>query len=147
MASISLPRGANAGQPNLWRRLSKIGTPYFYLIPAAIVMGIITFYPLAFQVWMSFANYGLANLRITAPPPDWVGLDNYIKILKGDLAIPNFNFFRMLAFNLFWTVSNVVVHVALGVLIAVLLNTEGLWFKRIYRAVYVLPIVIPQIIV
>ncbi|MEP7356210.1 MAG: sugar ABC transporter permease [Anaerolineales bacterium] len=147
MATISLPSSAPTGRPNVWRRLTKIGTPYFYLIPAAIVMGIITFYPLAFQVWMSFTNYGLANLRISAPAPDWVGLDNYIQILKGNLGIANFNFFNMLAFNLFWTVSNVIIHVALGVLIAVVLNIEGVWFKRVYRALYVLPIVIPQIIV
>jgi arabinogalactan oligomer / maltooligosaccharide transport system permease protein len=147
MASISLPSSAQFGQPNWWRRLSKTGTPYFYLIPAAIVMGIITFYPLGFQVWMSFTNYGLANLRITAPAPDFVGFDNYVKILQGDLPIANFNFFKMLGFNLFWTVSNVIVHVVVGVLIAVVLNIEGLWFKRVYRALYVLPIVIPQIIV
>jgi arabinogalactan oligomer/maltooligosaccharide transport system permease protein len=54
---------------------------------------------------------------------------------------------KMLAFNLFWTFSNVIIHVALGILIAVILNQQGLWFKGIYRALYILPIVIPQIIV
>src|SRR5713226_1823286 len=128
MATISLPRGAQAERPNLWQRLTRVGTPYFYLIPAAIVMAIITFYPLGFQVWMSFTDYGLANLRLTAPPPNFVGLDNYIKILTNDLPLQNFNFLNMLAFNLFWTFSNVIFHLVLGILIAVILNTEGLWF-------------------
>lgn len=147
MATIPLERGAAAERPSLWSRLTKSGTPYFYLIPAAIVMGIITFYPLGFQVWMSFTNYGLANLRLTAPPAAWVGLDNYIKILTNDLPLQNFNFLNMLAFNLFWTFSNVIFHLVLGILIAVILNTEGLWGRGIYRAIYVLPMVVPQIIV
>jgi arabinogalactan oligomer/maltooligosaccharide transport system permease protein len=97
---------------------------------------------------MSFTNYGLKNLRVNAPLPDFVGLANYIKILVNDLPeIQNFSFVGMLGFNLWWTFSNVIVHVALGILIAVLLNTEGLWFKAIYRAIYILPIVIPSIII
>ena len=53
----------------------------------------------------------------------------------------------MLGFNLFWTFSNVIIHVSLGILIAVILNRQGLWFKGFYRALYILPIVVPQIIV
>jgi arabinogalactan oligomer / maltooligosaccharide transport system permease protein len=147
MATIPLARDVGAERPSLWSRLTKSGTPYFYLLPAAIVMGIITFYPLGFQVWMSFTNYGLANLRLTAPPPTFVGLDNYIKILTNDLPLQNFNFLNMLSFNLFWTFSNVIFHLVLGILIAVILNTDGLWGKGIYRAIFILPIVVPQIII
>jgi len=147
MATISLPSSAATSRPSFWQRFTKGGTPYFYLIPAAIVMAVITFYPLGFQVWMSFTNYGLANLRINSPAPDWVGLQNYIKIFTNDLAIPGYNFWATLGFDLWWTFSNVIFHVALGILIAVALNTEGLWFKGIYRAIYILPMVVPQIIV
>ncbi len=140
---------ASPGQSNrVLRALSKSSTAYLYLIPAFIVMAIITFYPLGFQVWMSFTNYGLKNLRVGAPLPDFIGLANYIKILVADLPeIQNFSFVGMLGFNLWWTFSNVIVHVALGILIAVILNTEGLWFKGVYRALYILPIVIPSIII
>jgi arabinogalactan oligomer/maltooligosaccharide transport system permease protein len=34
-----------------------------------------------------------------------------------------------------------------GVLIAVLLNAKGLWFKGVYRAIFILPIVIPTLVV
>ena len=132
---------------NFWRKFRKTGNIYLYLLPALLVMGIITFYPIGFQVWMSFTDYGLKNLRINAPLPDFVGLSNYIKILVNDLPIQNFSFFGMLGFNLFWTAINVVVHVSLGVLIAVALNTQGLWFKGIYRVIFILPMVIPEIII
>lgn len=142
---MEIAGGASArpARERVGRRIS----PYLYLLPAFAVMGVITFYPMGYQVWMSFTNYGVQNLRFDAPPPDMVGLANYVKILTSNLGLSNFNFWRMLGFNLFWTFSNVVIHVALGILIAVALNTQGLWFKRFYRIIYVLPIIIPQIIV
>ena len=142
---------AVSAQPAVARRPPRISrdarTAYLYLAPAFIVMGLITFYPLLFQTYMSFTDFGLRNLRPNAPAPPFVGVDNYVRILSDNLSIPNFHFFRMLAFNLWWAFSNVVIHVVLGVLIAVLLNTPGLRFKRIYRAIYILPVVIPPIIV
>ena len=122
-------------------------TAYLYLLPALLVMGIITFYPLLYQIYMSFTDFGLKNLRVNSPPPNFVGFDNYLRILKNDMPFTGFNFWGTLAFDLWWATSNVVLHVVLGVLVAVLLNVEGLWFKRIYRAIYVLPVVIPALII
>src|ERR1700675_296419 len=108
MTALAVP----APEPrSLWRRSQNARTAYLFLLPALIVMAIITFYPLVFQIWMSFTNYGLANLRATAPPPDYVGLDNYGRILDNNIVIPNFDFLRILVFNLFWAFSNVVIHV------------------------------------
>jgi arabinogalactan oligomer/maltooligosaccharide transport system permease protein len=122
--------------------------PYLYLVPAFIVMGIITFYPLIFQVWMSFHDFGQINFRVRNPvPAEFIGLENYVRIAQSKLAIPNFEFVRLVLFNLWWAFSNVVVHVVLGVLIAVVLNTRGVRFRGIYRALFILPVVIPQIIV
>lgn len=122
-------------------------TAYLYLVPALLVMGIITIYPLLFQVWMSFTNYGIQNVRAGAPSPDIVGLKNYTDILASQLAIPNFEFFRLIAYNIFWALSNVALHLVIGVGIALLVNIKGLWFKKIYRALFILPVIIPPIIV
>jgi arabinogalactan oligomer / maltooligosaccharide transport system permease protein len=122
-------------------------TAILYLSPAFLVMGIITFYPLIFQTYMSFTDFGLKNLRPGADAPPFVGLDNYINVLTSNLSIPNFHFIRLILFNIWWALSNVVIHVILGVAIALLLNTPGLRFKRIWRAIYILPVVIPPIIV
>jgi arabinogalactan oligomer/maltooligosaccharide transport system permease protein len=112
-------------------------------------MAVITFYPLFYQVWMSLTDYGIRNLRFDAAPPNFVGLRNYSQIFSGELpvAIANFNFWNVLAFNLIWTFINVPFHVIIGVLIAVLLNVKGLWFKRFYRAIYILPIVLPSLVI
>jgi arabinogalactan oligomer/maltooligosaccharide transport system permease protein len=135
-------------QPARTRRVRRNLQPYLYLLPAFIVMGIITFYPLLFQVWMSFHDFGLKNFRTVNPvPAPFVGLDNYIRIAESHLQIPNFEFPRLVLFNLWWAFSNVVVHVVFGVLVAVVLNTKGLMFRGIYRALFILPVVIPSIIV
>ena len=117
-----------------------------YLLPAFIVMGIITFYPLLFQTYMSFTDFGLKNLSGKVPA-NLVGVDNYTDILQSKLNIPNFEFLRLLFFNLFWAFSNVIIHVILGVAIALLLNTKGLRFRGFYRAMFILPVIIPPIIV
>jgi arabinogalactan oligomer/maltooligosaccharide transport system permease protein len=147
-------------------RTSTTRTAWLYLLPAFLVMGVITFYPLFYQVWMSTTDYNVTNLRADAPPPNvadqsaacktnlkgectWGPLTNYQLIFTGNLpvAIANFSFWNVLAFDLVWTFTNVPFHVVIGVLVAVLLNTKGLWFKRFYRAIYVLPIVIPSLVV
>jgi arabinogalactan oligomer / maltooligosaccharide transport system permease protein len=120
-----------------------------YLFPAFLVMGVITFYPLIYQIIISFSNFQTEHLRLglASPTLKWVGFDNYVKILTGGLPVQNFDFFRVLGFNLWWAISNVVLHVPVGVLIAILLNTQGLWLKKIYRAIYILPVVVPPLVV
>ena len=65
-------------------------------------MLLITFWPLIYQFWMSFTNFSNRNLRTdnlilqmigtftgnlkAHNSPAWVGLQNYISILNGDLG-------------------------------------------------------------
>jgi arabinogalactan oligomer/maltooligosaccharide transport system permease protein len=151
MAAIAQQKPISRFQ--IWlNRTRTTRTAWLYLLPALIVMGIITFYPLVYQLWMSTTDYGIASLNPSSPryvEPKPLGLQNYEQIFNGELpvAIANFSFWNVLAFNLVWTFSNVPIHVVIGVLIAVLLNVKGLWFKRFYRAIYILPIVVPTLVI
>lgn len=144
MATASMRR---KGKSKAERRKALV--PYLYLIPAFAVMTVITFYPLIYQVIVSFTDFQTKDLRfgLASPELNYIGLKNYIDILTGGLPVQNFEFFRVLVYNFWWALTNVLVHVPAGVLIAVLLNTQGLWFKKIYRAVYILPVVVPPIVV
>lgn len=124
-------------------------TPYLYLLPAFVVLGVITFYPLVYQVIISFTDFQTKDLLLglNSPKLNWIGLQNYKDIIFGGLPVQNFDFFRVLVYNFWWAISNVAVHLPTGVLIAVLLNVKGIWFKKLYRALYVLPVVIPPIVV
>jgi len=123
--------------------------PYIYLTPAFVIMAIITFYPLIYQVIISFSDFQTKDLllQLRSPRLEWIGIQNYIDIFTGGLPVQNFDFFRVLTYNFWWAITNVAVHLPAGVLIAVALNTNGLWFKKIYRAIYILPVVIPPLVV
>jgi len=155
MAVADVPAGIPAGKVSrgagLRRRLKESRTPWLYIAPAAFVMFFITLIPQLYQVWMSFTNYRVHNLRyVLFDPSTWekyaptfVGLDNYIKIITNNLAIENYDFWRLVLFNITWTVANLVFHVTLGVAIALALNYRNLIGKRLYRALFVLPWAIP----
>lgn len=140
-AKITRPRSRND--------IRKALTPYLYLIPAFAVMAVITFYPLIYQLILSFTDFQTKDLRfgLASPELNYIGIKNYIDILTGGLPVQNFEFFRVLIYNFWWALTNVLVHVPAGVLIAVLLNTQGLWFKKLYRAIYILPVVVPPLVV
>jgi arabinogalactan oligomer/maltooligosaccharide transport system permease protein len=123
--------------------------PYMYLLPAFVVMSVITFYPLIFQMIISFSDFQTKDLllQLRSPKLEWIGIQNYIDIFTASLPVQNFDFFRVLTYNFWWAITNVAVHLPAGVLIAVALNSNGLWFKRIYRAIYILPVVIPPLVV
>jgi len=141
----------SANKPNRKKTAEfyRAALPYLYLIPAFVLMGIITFYPLVYQIIISFTNFETKHLlkQLADPTLEFIGLQNYIDIFTGGLPVQNFAFFRVLTYNFWWAISNVAVHVPAGVLIAVLLNIQGLWLKRFYRALYILPVVVPPIVI
>ena len=146
-----VPSEREAWWPRFRRRLKESRTAWLYILPAGLVMLFITLFPQLYQVWMSFTDYRVKNLRYVlfdsstwakyAPP--FIGLDNYVKILTNNLAIENYDFGRLLLFNVTWTVVNVFFHVTLGVAIALALNSKKLIGRRVYRALFVLPWAIP----
>lgn len=152
-------QSAGEQQPQTQNKLSErvknsLGA-WAYIAPAGLLMMVITFFPQLFQAWMAFTDYRIKNLRFnvfntdtwdTFAPP-LVGFDNFVKVLTSSLAIENYDFVRLLTFNIVWTISNVVFHVGLGVLIALALNAKNLIGRRIYRAIFVLPWAIPGLII
>ena len=149
------------------KRTTRDWIPFVYLLPALLVMLMMTFYPLVFQVWMSFTDYGVVKEEGKQtinqygpngqPPPNYrpakfLGIKNYQDIVTNDPTFvaklgANFNFLNQVIFNLWWTFSNVFFHVSLGIAIAVFLNVEGLVGRKIYRAIYILPMALPSIVI
>lgn len=113
---------------------------FLYIAPAAIIMALITFYPLLYGVWMGFTNYSPEHIRHGGEV--FVGLQNFWDIIRHAPYL-DFNFIYVLGFNFLWTAVNLVFHVSLGVFLAVLLNTTNLVGKKIYRALLILPWAVP----
>lgn len=149
-----------------WRHeVQAARTAYTYILPAGVIMALITFFPLIYQFWMSFTDYSNLNLRTTnlfgqmlgsvVPglaeeynSPKLLGMNNYGSVVLNTLGqiLSGFDFWRILLFNLIWTFTQVVLHVSIGVAVALLLNANGLWLKKLYRALYIIPWALPSLV-
>src|SRR2546428_6608280 len=117
MASFAITEAATSAPAGSRRGAPRWVTAYMYILPATLIMAAITYWPILFQVYMSLTDYGLKNLRFDAPAPEFVGFKNFIDLItNGITVIPNFSFWAMLGFNLFWTFSNVIFHLAIAIL-------------------------------
>jgi arabinogalactan oligomer/maltooligosaccharide transport system permease protein len=130
-----------SGGQSWWQRYRL---PYLYILPAFIVLAIVTFYPIGYELWLSLTDF---NIRSFRRGYNFVGLDNYVRILRGDLPIPNFDFWRVVLFNFTWTFVNVFFHVVIGIAVAILLNRPRVIGRRLFRAVYVIPWAMPPLVV
>lgn len=149
-----------------WRHEAEIArVAYTYILPAAIIMAIITFFPLIYQFWMSMTTYSNLNLRTTSllgqilgtfvpsladeyNSPQFLGIGNYLNVILNTLGqiLSGFDFWRILLFNMVWTFTQVAIHVSIGVAVALLLNANGLWLKKFYRAMYIIPWALPSLV-
>jgi arabinogalactan oligomer/maltooligosaccharide transport system permease protein len=109
--------------------------PYALLMPATIAMLAVVMFPLGYSFWLAFRNMSLYHFR----DHHFVGLENFRLILSEPV------FYALLLKSVVWTVVNVCFHVALGVLLAVLLNgpVRG---KTLIRTLLVLPWAMPAYI-
>jgi multiple sugar transport system permease protein len=101
-----------------------------FMLPAAAILLVFLTYPLALGTWLGFTDTKIGHAGT------WIGLDNF-EFIWGDSLT------RLALFNtLFYTVVASVIKFALGLWLAVLLN-EHLPFKSFFRAVILLPFIVP----
>jgi len=113
--------------------------PYILILPAALVMLGVVFYPFVYNIVLSFSNMSLRNFR------EWqiIGIDQYIRVFF-EPTEPNF--YVVFIKTMIWTIVNVTFHVVIGVLLAMMLNRQ-IKGKSIFRTLLILPWAIPQYIV
>jgi arabinogalactan oligomer/maltooligosaccharide transport system permease protein len=111
----------------------------FLVVPAFILLAAVVFYPFLYNFLLAFGNMNLNRIR------DWefIGLRQFVRIFT-EPSQPDF--YAVFLKTIIWTVVNVTFHVALGVLLALILN-QAIRGKSIYRTLLVLPWAIPQYIV
>ncbi len=113
---------------------------YAYIAPAMLGLGVLVIAPFATGVGLAFYHYHLEGNAY-----EFVGFGNFREIVApsgpGDV-----HFWRTLGVTVLWTVSNVVLHVVIGLGLALLLNRERLKGKKIYRTLLVLPWAVPSYI-
>ncbi|MEO7742631.1 MAG: sugar ABC transporter permease [Usitatibacter sp.] len=101
-----------------------------FMLPAGVLLLVFLSYPLGLGTWLGFTDTKVGRAGI------WVGLDNY-KFLWGDEVT------RLALFNtLFYTFVASVIKFVLGLWLALLLNRH-IPFKSFFRAVILLPFIVP----
>ncbi|TDR87105.1 carbohydrate ABC transporter permease [Enterovirga rhinocerotis] len=104
-----------------------------FMVPAACILLFFLTYPLGLGVWLGFTDARLNR------PGFFIGFENYVS-LSGDPI------FWLSVFNtLLYTTVASILKFALGLWLALILN-ENLPFKSFFRAVVLLPWVVPTVL-
>lgn len=112
-------------------------TPYLFVAPAAAVMLVALFYPIAFMVWGSFRAWDPSqNIADTA----FVGWANYVRLWNDPAFHASFRV------TLIFAVAVVSIEMLLGVSLALLLdrNIRGM---SVLRTMFILPMMIAPVVV
>jgi multiple sugar transport system permease protein len=123
-----LNRAFVAHMKNLLNNRNFLG--FAFMLPAAALLLVFLTYPLGLGTWLGFTDAKIGRAG------HWIGLGNF-RYLAGD-SVAQLSLFN----TLFYTVVASTVKFALGLWLALLLN-RSLPFKSFFRAVVLLPFIVP----
>lgn len=117
----------------------------YKLLLAAPLMGILIFtiLPLVFMISMAFTNYSKLNEHLILF--DWVGFENFIKILNFGDGIGK-QFYSVLGWTLVWAVLATGLNFIFGMILAIVINRKETRCKAFWRFCFVLSIAVPQFV-
>jgi putative chitobiose transport system permease protein len=110
-------------------------TPYLFLLPALLILGLTVFYPALQAFYLSFTRY---EYDITQPPL-WIGLENFRRLLSDRV------FWKTLTNTLIYLIGVVPILVIAPLGLAILVN-QTLPGIRWFRAAYYTPVVISMVV-
>ncbi len=109
---------------------SRNALGWAFMLPAAVLLLLFLTYPLGLGTWLGFTDAKVGRAG------EWVGLENFSYLVTDSVA-------QLALFNtLFYTVVASVFKFMLGLWLALLLN-RNLPFKSFFRAVVLLPWIVP----
>jgi len=110
------------------------------------ICGILVFsvLPLVYMICIAFTNYDRDH-QVPGNLFEWVGLSNFGSMLGGDSRMTT-TFFGVLVWTLIWAFFATFSNYFLGIIVALVINTKGLKFKKLWRSILVLTIAMPQFI-
>ncbi|NNM71405.1 carbohydrate ABC transporter permease [Enterovirga aerilata] len=123
-----------AGRRPVWGLgQSRNALGILFMAPAALILLVFLAYPLGLGVWLAFTDTRIGRAGT------YVGLENYELLLDDSV-------FRLSIFNtIFYTAVASVLKFGLGLWLALILN-ERLPFKAFFRAIVLLPWVVPTVL-
>ncbi len=116
-------------------RLKASKTSYLYVLPALVGLLFMVLYPFAYDIYISFTDMNVYHIKKFG----LVGAKNYAYIFT------NAQFLVILRNTVVWTFTNVLPTVAIGLALALVLNTK-VRGKNIYRLFLIVPWAMPSFI-
>ncbi len=113
---------------------------YGYTGPAVIGLIVLVIFPFVTGIGLSFYRYHLEGNAY-----DFIGFGNFAEIMAPE-ETSDINFWRTLGVTVLWTTSNVFLHVAIGLALALILNRPNLAGRKFYRTLLILPWAVPNYI-
>lgn len=117
--------------------------PYYVLLLPAISILFLTILPIVFNILLAFTNYADPIL----PPAnlvDWVGFDNFRNLVQ--LESWSRTFFGVLGWTVIWAVLATITTYFGGMLVAILINQDGIKLKKLWRTILIIPFAIPNLV-
>ena len=111
----------------------------------AIIFSII---PLVFSILIAFTNYDKFHTEAIAPF-EWTGFDTFIRMFEG--TDPVFGAIgeaigATFLWTFVWAIFATFTNYFLGIVVALMINKDGIKLKKLWRTLFVLTIAIPQFI-
>jgi multiple sugar transport system permease protein len=122
------------GVRGVLKEMRREWTAYLMNAPGLILFVTFTLYAIIVSLWISFHDWDLIE-----PDRPFIGLDNYREVL-GDGA-----FWAAIWHTVYFTVGSVLPAMAIGLGLALLLNTQ-MRALGLFRAMYYLPAITPLVI-
>ena len=109
---------------------SRNALGWAFMLPAAVLLLLFLTYPLGLGTWLGFTDAKIGRAG------EWIGLENFSFLVTDSVT-------QLALFNtLFYTVVASILKFMLGLWLAILLN-KNLPFKTFFRAVVLLPWIVP----
>ena len=121
------------------RSLRQRLEPWGYLWPALLSIVLLSFFPIAYSVYIAFTNYDLYHFTDF----HFVGLANFLAILHGPYAQI---FFPTLLWTLVFAIGTSLLNYAVGMVLALVLNNRRLKGRSIFRTLLIVPWALPSTI-
>ena len=112
---------------------------YAYLSPAMSGLLVLALIPVGFGITLSFFA---RNFNAW----EFVALGNYASILSDFDLTDSRSFYFKTGVTVMWTLTNVFLHVSIGLLLALLLNDQMLKARGIFRVILIVPWAVPNYI-
>lgn len=130
---------------NVWfetkQKIGGEGFPYLASTPALIVIIFIVLVPILTTVFVSFTNMDPVHQNKFS----WTGFQNYLTIITGS-GVAGKAFYLILGWTLLWTLGASTLSIAIGFILALIVNQDRIKGKGVFRTIYLLPWAVPAFI-